>query len=518
MSKRLSLYKFSDIESAFSGLAFTSVNGKTPRWDSLSNILGLLNNLDCKAVIKQYPVQDPDYYAEYSRYYSKAFASLDKYCHRFHFFSTEPKVNEDSLDYLDRVHAISPNDYLGFMTIRPIRSSPVGATIIRPPKENHFVLAHEEFHVHLAGRTFLIRATPFMQQDNAVGACAQASIWMALRTLRKREGSSAFDPAQITSAATRFLTRGRTLPNREGLSVEQIIEAVRFAGYSSHIIWIKGHTDGVSDEILANAKRKIYTYVESEIPVILGLFPSPQTGHAVVLIGHGWNSKVEPSPIGTYGMPHDSVLNIFHSVSWVNDFYIHNDNTGPYLKLMDRSKQDYALEHAAFAVPLLPSDVFITGEEAEVTSFDLISQMIKEYLETKSDDLHELKVKPIVVRTYLSERYKFREWVAKSESMSDHLKRYYREKEFPKRVWITEVCLFDSYADSDKNKSNRIGEVILDPTGEPNDTPFLSAHINVSALLGKSGPGILLDRSSSGQDIEVLRIDEDKVYSALCRV
>lgn len=518
MSKRLSLYKFSKIDEAFAGLAFTLVHGKEPRWNSLSNILQLLNGLGCTAIIKQYPVQDPDYYAEYSKYYSKTFASIDKYCHRLHFFSFDPLEGEDSLDYIDRVHNQNQDAYLGFITIRPIRSSPVAATIIRPPKGNHFVLAHEVFQVHLAGRTFSIRATPFLQQDNAVGACAQASIWMALRTLRKREGNSAFDPAQITTAATRFLARGRTLPNREGLSVEQITEAVRYAGYSSHIIWIKGHSEEINDDKLANAKRKIYTYVESEIPVILGLFPTPQTGHAVVLIGHGWDASAKPVPIASVSMPQDSDLNIFHSCSWVNDFFIHNDNSGPYLRLQDRSQSgDYALEQAVFAVPLLPSDVFITGEEAETISLDMIPQMIKEFLVRKSEENVQVEVKQIVVRTYLSERYKFREWITNNPSVTTALKRYYREKEFPKRIWITEVCLLDTYAESDKNNAIRIGEVILDPTGEPNDNPFLSAHLNISALVGEAGPGILLDRSSDGSQIEVLRIDDDMVYSPLCR-
>lgn len=518
MSKRLSLYKFSNITDALEGLAFTTEHGKEPRWHSLSNSLQLLGDLGCKAIIRQYPVQDPDYYAEYSQYYSKTFASIDKYCHRLHFFSVDTLENEDSLDYIDRIHNNNPGDYLGFMTIRPIRSSPVAATIIRPPKGNHFVLAHEEFQVHLAGKTFLIRATPFLQQDNAVGACAQASIWMALRTLRKREGNSAFDPAQITTAATRFLARGRTLPNREGLSVEQITEAIRYAGYSSHIIWIKGHSEEIKDDQLANVKRKIYTYVESEIPVILGLFPTPQTGHAVVLIGHGWDANAKPIPIATHVMPHNSVLNIFHSFSWVKDFFIHNDNTGPYLKMQDRSNEEYALEHAVFAVPLLPSDVFITGEEAETISLDMIPQMIKEYLGKKSEGAAQVEVKQIVVRTYLSERYKFREWVTKSTQMAVPLKRYYREKEFPKRIWITEICLLDTYAESDKNNAIRIGEVILDPTGEPNDNPFLSAHLNISALLGEVGLGILLDRSADGAKIEVIPVNDDAVYSALCRV
>lgn len=515
MAERLKLYNFSNRKEAFSDLAFTApVIGKEPRGQPLASIIELLTNLGCQAIIKQHPVQDPDYYAEYNRYYSKVFGHVDRYCHRFHFFAVTPLDNENVLDFIDRVYTESSGEYLGFVTIRPVRSSPVAASILKSPPGNHFLLACDKFDIHLAGRTFHVNGTPFMQQDNAVGACAQASIWMALRTLRKREGNSAFDPAQITSAATRFLARGRTLPNREGLTVDQIIEAVRFAGYSSHILWLKGpaHTPS-SEKQLFDAKRKIYTYVESEIPVILGIYPDAGSGHAVVLIGHNWNNAAVAIPIYTHQLPDAAQLNMYHSVSWVNDFYIHNDNSGPYLKLPDRSiDNSYALEQAAFAIPLLPSDVFITGEEAEVTSFDLILKMIATYFEENS-----AAAKSLVVRTYLSERYKFREWVTNNQDMAEDLRRYYRQKELPKRIWITEICLLDNYHESHTKQSIRVGEVILDPTGEPDDIPFLSAHINISAIIGAQGAGILLDRSSDGLKIEANRLDDDRVYPALYR-
>lgn len=515
MADRLTLHKYSDRDAVLSDLAFTAPTiGRGARRVPLESIFELLNSLGCQAIIKQFPVQDPDFYAEYNRYYSKVFGHDGKYCHRLHFFSSPPQDGEDALDFIDRLHHADESNYLGFVTIRPIRSSPVAASILKPPSGSHFILASDKFDIHLAGRTFRINGTPFMQQDNAVGACAQASIWMALRTLRKKEGNSAFDPAQITSAATRFLARGRTLPNREGLSVEQIVEAVRFAGYSSHILWLKEPGGAVPNwHQLADAKRKIYTYVESEIPVILGVYPDIYSGHALVSIGHNWNSAADVTPVENWKISDDTQLDIYHSVGWVNDFFVHNDNSGPYLKLTDRVDANvYALEQAAFAIPLLPSDVFITGEEAEVTSFDLIKRLVLPIFEGKN-----IKPQPLVLRTYLSERYKFREWVTGNTQMSDGLKRYYRQKVFPKRIWITEICLFEGYCDSHNSKSIRVGEVILDPTGEPDDIPFLSAHINLAAIQGEVGAGICFDRSSDGKKIEAMPIENDATYPALCR-
>jgi len=42
---------------------------------------------------------------------------------------------------------------------------------------------------------------------------------MALRTLRKKEGQAAFNPAQITDAATKYAVIGRVLPNRNVINL-----------------------------------------------------------------------------------------------------------------------------------------------------------------------------------------------------------------------------------------------------------------------------------------------------------
>ncbi|MBI2779507.1 MAG: hypothetical protein HYX62_06980 [Gammaproteobacteria bacterium] len=324
MSERLQIYQITTLEEMLKNVRGKLIEhaplAKPPRFNPLINVLNQVIAHGCKVVIKQYPVQDPDFFAEYNAYYSRIFANVDKYCERLHFFSLPlTDQNETALDYIDRIASI-PNSYIGFSTIRPVRSSPIGATILRPPKGSHFVLCRDVFPVHLAGQTFSVTGTPFMQQDNAVGACAQTSIWMALRTLRKKEGNSAFDPAQITNAATRFLIGGRTLPNREGLQINQMIEAIRNAGYSTHVCTFRSSGEVMSNPLLQSVKRTLYTYVESEIPVILALYPESGDGHAVVLIGHGWDANIINRVDVDIPLSANNATQVCHAVSWVNHF------------------------------------------------------------------------------------------------------------------------------------------------------------------------------------------------------
>ncbi|MFA5825498.1 MAG: C39 family peptidase [Gallionellaceae bacterium] len=515
-SNRLEIFPFSNINGALSDLAFNIQNqhhGASPRLAPLQNTLTHIGNLGCKTIIKQHDVQDPDFLAEYYAYYSRVFGKTPKYCHRLHFFSKEMGANEDVLDFIDRA-ATGSDSYLGFITVRPVRSSPVAATILRPLPNQRFLLSLDSFDVHLAGRQFHVCGTPYIQQDNAVGACAQASIWMALRTLRKKEGNSAIDPAQITSAATRFLVRGRTLPNREGLAVDQIIEAVRSSGYSPQIMQFSavGHLTGSA---LLNAKRKVYTYVESGIPVVLGIFPNPSAGHAIVAIGHTWNQCTAVSPYAT-----GTGVNFYNAADWVCSFIVHNDNTAPYIELPETATDGYSFEQVRNAIPLLPSDVFMTGEEAERVAVTILTNLLQLQIPPNAADGTKPQTLNLVTRTYLLERFKFRDWITNNTNINNDVKKYYRLKSLPKRIWVTEICLLEQYNGVSSGSLARVGEVLIDPTGEPNDGPFLSVHLNISAIYTAhtgTPQGVIIDRSADGAEITYIPINVDTCYSPLCR-
>jgi len=484
----------------------------------LKNSIEHAQKAGCVTVIKQDPVQDPDYLAEYLAYYARGFLNIKKECIRLHFFSAPMKDAEDVLPYLDRISHESSDAYLGFLTLRPTLTSPVGATILSCLPSGHFVLCIDEFPVHLAGCNFSVKGTPFMQQDNAVGACAQASIWMALRTLRKKQGHSAFDPAQITTAATRFLVQGRTLPNREGLNPNQMVEAVRSAGYASHLHYFRNHNQPFSPDELEAARLWLYTYIESEIPVILGLFHSQQSsGHAVVLVGHGWsNAKVANNQLTTTFPVGTTSFLIHQAVEWVNGFYIHNDNTGPYQWLADKATgNEFSLEHTVFALPLLPGDVFLSGEEAVQTSINLYKDVAADFVAnlTQGSPLPESDV---VFRTYLIERHQFRSWALRSNLCST-VKDYYRLKNLPRRVWVTEINFKADYGDLAKLSTSRLGEIVLDPTGDGRDSPFLTIHINSAWTKAPDGSGLLIDRDIISQKIDVVKIQSDSRYMAYTR-
>lgn len=514
MADRFELFDFNatNFGSAFADMPFDGQQtfGNAPRLAPLIQSLQHVKQSGGNSILKQYPVQDPDFLAEYHAYYSRIFGDIDKHCHRFHFFTIPLIDGEKILDFIDRASTVE-NSYIGFITIRPVRSSPVAATILRQLPDQHFLLSSDKFTVHIAGQAFTICGTPFMQQDNAVGACAQASIWMALRTMRKKEGNSAFDPAQITGAATRFLVRGRTLPNREGLAVDQMIEVIRFAGYSPHIMRFgTGGHNKLTGAQLNSAKRKIYTYVESEIPVVLGVFPNPTAGHAIVLIGHKWDKNNNPQPyIGT---------SIYHAADWVPSFIAHNDNSGPYLNLPESGTDSYCFDQVDFAIPLLPSDVFMTGEESEEVASSLFHLTLSLINPPPPTGTQPIQCEKLVFRTYLVERHKYREWVTKNPDICPDLKEYYRLKVFPKRLWVTEINLLSQFNNTCSGSLARVGEIITDPTGEPNDCPFLSIHVNASALLNQQNQGgVVIDREANGKKIKLIPIQNDTPYSSLNR-
>lgn len=497
----------------------SGMKSSMPRYLPLVNTVQHIAALGAQTVLVQIDVHDPDFLAEHNAYYSKWSYEVPRFCVRLHFFALEP-ASDNPLEVIDQM-AEEPDSYLGFVTLRPIRLSPQAASILHPVIEGnqHFILSKDDFEVNIAGQQFKVAGTPFMQQDNAVGACAQASIWMGLRTLRRKEGQIAYSPAQITTAATRFLVKGRTLPNRGGLVVEQITEAIRAAGYAPHIIPLRDRSQPANEQILQHVRSSIYPYVESGIPVLLVLFPENREGHAVLLIGHGWDSN-PVDLIGTCQIKVKSdgeLLDVYDASSWVSPFFIHNDNTGPYLPLPNDAPPDqYSLSDAVSAIPFLQSNIFVDAAEAKLTCHHLLALSLGGDEEEGAEDEANIKLPDLVTRVYLHDKADFRASVLASD-MPDDVKTYYREKWLPKRIWIMEINHLQDYANSPGGNSIRIGEILLDPSSEAEDGHFLSIHLGADLFPNKKdGNGIMIDRDAFNGEITAYKVSGNR-YSPLVR-
>lgn len=424
-----------------------------------------LRALGARSLLVQSEVRDPDFLEEHRAFYSKQHRQISSMCVRVHAFSLElPQAtgagNEpDVLAFLDGAVG-EPLSYLGFVTVRPLRHAPVGVSILTPNLGKK-PTAVETFPVHIAGNEFVVNGTPFLQQDNAVGACAQASIWMALRTLRKRVGNAAYSPAELTMAATRYLASDRTFPGRQGLTSEQMLEAVRSAGHDPLYFDIRvGSGHPTANAVIG----RVHPYVTSGLPVILILRP-PSGGHAVVAIGAN-ASSARVQPLQRQHQHLNVVVSYSLASDWASEFIIHNDNSGPYLSLVsgNPAAAGYCLEHAHSAIVPLPDGVYTDAGEAEILAVRAI--LLGSIWFTAPTGAPQLPQVGYVLRPYLCTRHAFRTWAKNDPDLDPKARDVYRTCSLPRELWVVEIHEEVNYDPTDPLRKSRCGEVVLDPAAD----------------------------------------------------
>lgn len=472
----------------------------------LHNVFNRLKLIGAQTLLVQDAVRDPDFIAEHQAFYSKQHRPVARTCWRLHAFAvpvpmlTNPEGSaRDVLDFLD---ALEDHDdaYLGFVTIRPLRHAPVGASILVPPKLPE-VTCLEEFPVHIAGKDFKVYGTPYLQQDNAVGACAQASIWIALRTQMKRVGNTAYTPAELTLAATRYMALDRVFPGRQGLVIEQMLEAIRSSGHDPLTLTCQ---TGDLDPRLVIAEAM--PYIESGLPVIATLFP-PGGGHAVVCIGRAFKEgPIEPRT--------ERLKNFEYHVAsdWVDSLVMHNDNTGPYLSLASGAVEsnDYCLQHARNLIIPLPETVHMTAREAEqaaLTAVALAGAFLTQFNTTKTPQF--FPDTRIVLRTFLVRRHTLRRWALTDSDIDPVLRDRYRTVELPRLIWFVELHDAQLFHPRDPSTKSRVGEVIVDASADSlHGDAALAVHVMQQMYPNHAGEGVPQALAAFvGTELDVLLLD-----------
>lgn len=410
-----------------------------------SALVAHMAGVGAQSLLLQSKVRDPDFLEEYEAFYSKQHRDMSRFCLRVHAFAKPlPAVGptEDRsavLAYIDEASEV-PGSYLGFVTLRPLRHAPIGASILVDSPQAP-ALCKDRFPVHIAGTTFEVLGTPYLQQDNAVGACAQASIWMALRTLRRRSGNSAYSPAELTLAATRYMSLDRVFPGRQGLTVEQMLSAIRASDHDPLVISVASRGKPANPyQVMESAQP----YIESGLPVVTVL-DHPSGGHAVVAIGLRPGLAMNKFPPG---------------------LIIHNDNDGPYRALpFSEPNGGYALNQCASLIIPLPQGVLMSAEEAERQASNLLDFWLNAFVANPAE-VGRGPRKDLWARTYLCTRHAFRKWAKRSEQLDPAAKDVYRTAEMPRFVWLTEIHDEGQFEPGNPSKASRIGEIVLDAAAD----------------------------------------------------
>jgi hypothetical protein len=212
------------------------------------------------------------------------------------------------------------------------------------------------------------------------------------------------------------------------------------------------------------------------------LYPS-SGGHAVVVVGHTFSDTPAQLNKISRSLPRGVAISVTHAVSWVPNFVIHNDNSGPYLLLENNTSGNaYALDQTCVAIPLLPADVFLSGEEAFEYALSIWQMLLDELTASLGYEETASFSEQFVVRLLLLDKSKIRSWAA-SSAIAPEARRQLRLVNLPRRVWVMELHLKDRYgAHARQNTASLVGFILLDSTGDAAATAMLMIYLNLPAF------------------------------------
>lgn len=286
--------------------------------------------LGAKTVVREDHYVDRHFLDEYALYYCLSLEPPPNSVRRFHLFSStfDDAGLSTSLEKAASGHGAAKavatemtGNYLGFISIRPLPSVPIGRTVLRRLDDgaSREIWATGRHPVHLANVELSVEGLAFLQQDVAVGACATAALWSALSRVMRNEGIRAPTPAEVSQAATRSqMAGGRAFPPVTGLTVQHLGEAIRSLGFAAETFR--------ADEMPEIFAIALHTYLLSGIPVVLALRKDDGAGHAVTAVGFQVGESA--TRLLESSIPVRS--------SRLKKLYIHDDRLGPYARAILR--------------------------------------------------------------------------------------------------------------------------------------------------------------------------------------
>jgi hypothetical protein len=468
-------------------------------------------SLGAKHAIVEDPYTDRDYSSDYQNFYAAAFRDYPRHTRRVHLFAEDvtPLLSKPLAEQHD---ALQQAEYLGFIVIRPIAQGPIGRTVLRFPDLGPDLVvrkaARADFKAHLLGSILEVgSAAPFIQQDERIGSCAQASIWMATRPVHERHRRTPWHSiAEITRLATTPTDEvlSRSLPaGSGGLNPIHIIRALRGMGHQPLFDFFaetpkpKGRAKAKAKPVptLAAAAAAV-RYLDSGLPVIIALADlGEKLGHAITAVGF-----VEArGGLCRTGSTYDS---------FVRALIVHDDQRGPY-RLMPLSAEDVphlpadrllrqgetvltvadAVTHMFVPLPLR---VFLPADRADTVVRDFLEQYVKiagkgmrarivaqhPDADTAIGEFYDLVTSGrLVRRTYLTSAGRYRHHLAKSD-LADEIKAELLVRSLPHFVWVTELISPDAPGCEDGGARTVIGHMVVNATSSTDpSSDLLVAHL-----------------------------------------
>lgn len=291
----------------------------------------------CRSVIIEKDYIDRDHIEDHSAFYSTSLKDYSNRCRRLHFFRCSKEAVQRDFQQIraigwesgpqkqrDRSNKFSREQYLGFSVIKPLHGSPLGRTVLLALSGQsqdgglRDLACTTDYTVHLAGVSLTVKGLAFQQQDVGVSACATTAIWCSLQKIRDFEAISWATPSKITNLAVRHtLPFGRAMPS-EGLSTDQMCQAIQALGLAPSLSRVSSPEQGLS-HLHAAVLSGFAPIVIMEME-----YRDSNLCHAVTVVGMKLADKPQ-FPISEERPYQDSSSNLMA-------LYVHDDRKGPYVR------------------------------------------------------------------------------------------------------------------------------------------------------------------------------------------
>lgn len=437
----------------------------------------LLSHLKVYTVIVEDHYVDRVYRDSYYFYFSGKHFSYSRFCKRLCLF--QGTLNHDFYDCTcDELEQC----FMGTIVIRPIPDRSIGRTLLNPwyflPKDTTCQIRLTRYKVTVYGKRLWVNAFPYSMQDGETTSCAEITILNLLDYYSQSYPEYHYLlPSEISSLAE-LNSYERRMPTT-GLSYELISKIFCDVGFYPRLYSAQKMTK-------IKFRHILYYYIESGIPVALGLKLGEENKHSVIGIGHTIpeHDRLGAELTSAYDPKSKNVIWTCDTADTVDTYCIMDDNRVPYklskcIEEVQNSNQNSSLlklnecEVEYMMVPLYKRMILEAADAYDICLSILASQQfgIKQFLQTDqiAAELIEIdkditssgvKEEPLVVRLFMSSSRTFRKLRDEQFRIENcEVRDMYNITVFPKFVWVCELTTRVFY-----EKNQVIGEIIIDAT------------------------------------------------------
>lgn len=475
---------------------------------SFKLLYGILTSTSKITIVVEDDYIDKIYRDSYYSYYSGKHFEYSRYCVRLALFND---LYIDEKTFLEMKVDELQKHFCGCIVIRPIHDREIGRTLINPWEiykihNEKCYIRTTRYKVNIYGKLLEINAFPYSKQDGETTTCAEVTL-LNLSDYFSTTYQEYYSilPSQIAKIAE-TVSSERRFPTT-GLTYQQMSKVLKEIGFFPRLY-------DIAQMGVKKSRHVIHYYIESGIPIALGLRTKSDQRHSITVIGHGpINDEGDVlcnNLSAQYNNSNNSVIWISDSADTINEYCVQDDNDNPYqmYSIVEDMKEkllrfgDYYVEY--LLIPLYKR-MYMEASDAysictsilnmkDLGIFDAMKDNIEVGLEMgiNIDDLGG-KNYPIVCRLFMASSKTFKSFRCEQfRTTKQSLQIIYSRVKFPKFIWACELYTIDSYKSDDRQA---IGEIVLDATSAASSKVDSVILINYPFHVFERTPSIFINNN-----------------------